>query len=198
MVRPSGLTSNDIHDAFVVLKFTCRPTVSGRSGFLPLPPSACCAFTAGVSVSASATLAALDRNTNRMMKRERGEEGLAEPGKYAGRARFYAREIDGTPQRQGVARVSRGRGRSHSQCLTGEMWVIDSHTITNLMRWRSLSRLVFTLGAATACSSHDASTGPIQTTGPMSFNSNPCSVSGTLQLDVAQAARVDCSNGGTT
>jgi hypothetical protein len=32
----------------------------------------------------------------------------------------------------------------------------------------------------------------------MSFNSNPCSVSGTLQLDVAQAARVDCSNGGTT
>jgi hypothetical protein len=68
------------------------------------------------------------------------------------------------------------------------------------MRWRSLSRLAFTLAVATACSSHDATTGPIQTTGtgPTSFNNNPCSVSGTLQLDVAQAARVDCSNGGTT
>ncbi len=31
-----------------------------------------------------------------------------------------------------------------------------------------------------------------------SFKVNPCSVSGTLQLAVAQAARVDCSNGGTT
>ncbi len=31
-----------------------------------------------------------------------------------------------------------------------------------------------------------------------SVNGTPCSVSGTLQLSVAQTARVDCSNGGTT
>ncbi len=36
------------------------------------------------------------------------------------------------------------------------------------------------------------------TTPPVSFQVNPCSVSGTLQLAEAQAARVDCSNGGTT
>lgn len=68
------------------------------------------------------------------------------------------------------------------------------------MRWRPLSRLAFTLAAATACSSHDATTGPTQSTGngSTSFTNNPCSVAGTLQLDVAQSARVDCGNGGTT
>ena len=48
---------------------------------------------------------------------------------------------------------------------------------------------------AAACTSHDA-TAPTSR-GP-SFSNNPCSVSGTLQLAVAQTARVDCSNGGTT
>jgi len=66
------------------------------------------------------------------------------------------------------------------------------------MRRQSLSRLAFTLAAAAACSSHDATTGPTQTAGSTSFNNNPCSVSGTLQLDVAQSTHVDCSNGGTT
>src|SRR5581483_10100769 len=65
------------------------------------------------------------------------------------------------------------------------------------MRWQPLA---FTLAAATACSSHDATTGPTQSTGngSTSFTNNPCSVTGTLQLDVAQSTRVDCSNGGTT
>ncbi len=48
---------------------------------------------------------------------------------------------------------------------------------------------------AMACSS--AATPPTQPP-PTSFAVNPCSVAGTLQLNVAQAARVDCSNGGTT
>lgn len=52
------------------------------------------------------------------------------------------------------------------------------------------------LVAATACSNHDATTAP--GSGGTSFNNNPCSVSGTLQLAVAQTARVDCGNGGTT
>jgi hypothetical protein len=51
-----------------------------------------------------------------------------------------------------------------------------------------------------ACgSSGDATTGP--NTPPQSgltFKSAPCSVTGTLQLAVAQTARVDCSNGGST
>ena len=46
-----------------------------------------------------------------------------------------------------------------------------------------------------ACSNHDSATGP--QTGP-SFTDSPCSVPGTLQLAVAQAARVDCGNGGST
>jgi len=50
------------------------------------------------------------------------------------------------------------------------------------------------LCAAAACSHGDA-TSPTPT--PL-VNGTPCSVSGTLQLASAQAARVDCSNGGTT
>lgn len=50
------------------------------------------------------------------------------------------------------------------------------------------------LVAIAACSNHDSATGPH---GP-SFSDNPCSVAGTLQLAAAQAARVDCSNGGST
>lgn len=52
------------------------------------------------------------------------------------------------------------------------------------------------LGAA-ACTNNDT-TGPKNTTGGPSFSDNPCSVTGTLQLAVAQTSRVDCSNGGTT
>ena len=66
------------------------------------------------------------------------------------------------------------------------------------MHWRSFSGLALTVAAASACASHDATTAPGLTTGPTSFNNNPCSVSGTLALGVAQATRVDCSNGGTT
>jgi hypothetical protein len=54
---------------------------------------------------------------------------------------------------------------------------------------RLLAPLLSFAGAAIAC--HD-------TTGPVSNTSTPCSASGTLQLSVNQAARVDCSNGGTT
>ena len=101
----------------------------------------------------------------------------------------------------GALRSSHPNGGKHPiQCLSGEMQVIDSRTITNVMRSRTLSRLAFILAAASACSSHDATTGPTQTTGTgsTSFTNNPCSVSGTLQLAVAQSTRVDCSNGGTT
>jgi hypothetical protein len=61
---------------------------------------------------------------------------------------------------------------------------------------RSLDLLSFAALAlaCAACSSHD-STAPTPTP---TFAKSPCSVSGTLQLDVAQTARVDCSNGGTT
>src|SRR5689334_197669 len=62
------------------------------------------------------------------------------------------------------------------------------------MRTKLLFCLVFALLAAAGCSNHDASTAP---PGP-SFAINPCSVAGTLTLSVAQTARVDCSNGGTT
>ncbi len=41
----------------------------------------------------------------------------------------------------------------------------------------------------------EPTTGPTTSTGP-SFSSTPCSVAGTLQLSSAQAARVDCTNGG--
>lgn len=51
-----------------------------------------------------------------------------------------------------------------------------------------------------ACgSSGDASTAPATpTSSGLTFKSAPCSVTGTLQLAVAQTARVDCSNGGST
>ena len=55
------------------------------------------------------------------------------------------------------------------------------------------------LGAVAACSSSGSSVTPPPTkTPPVTITANPCSVSGTLQLSVAQATRVDCSNGGTT
>lgn len=59
-----------------------------------------------------------------------------------------------------------------------------------------LTRLVAgaTLLVAGACGGSSKS----PTTPPVSFQVNPCSVSGTLQLAEAQTARVDCSNGGTT
>jgi hypothetical protein len=63
------------------------------------------------------------------------------------------------------------------------------------MRRQILRGLTLTLAAAAACTNNDA-TGP-KSGGP-SFSSSPCSVSGTLQLAVAQTARVDCSNGGST
>jgi hypothetical protein len=62
------------------------------------------------------------------------------------------------------------------------------------MRTTQYSGFALLFGLAMACSNHDATTAP---SGP-SFTINPCSVSGTLQLNVAQTARVDCSNGGTT
>lgn len=55
------------------------------------------------------------------------------------------------------------------------------------------------LAAVAACSSSSSSvTPPPITKPPVTITANPCSVTGTLQLSVAQAARVDCSNGGTT
>ena len=59
--------------------------------------------------------------------------------------------------------------------------------------------LAFVAITAAACSNGSDSTSPTTSTptGP-SFKSSPCSVTGTLQLAVAQTAQVDCSNGGTT
>jgi hypothetical protein len=54
--------------------------------------------------------------------------------------------------------------------------------------------LAFLLVLAAYACSHDAPTAPA---GP-SFKNNPCGTGDTLRLAVAQAARVDCSNGGTT
>src|SRR5205823_240795 len=51
------------------------------------------------------------------------------------------------------------------------------------------------LAAIAACHNDFVPTTPV---GSSSFTINPCSVSGTLTLSVAQTARVDCSNGGTT
>jgi hypothetical protein len=59
---------------------------------------------------------------------------------------------------------------------------------------RSLSLCLLALAAAGGCSTNDSTTAPNNT----SFTINPCSLSGTVQLAVAQTARVDCSNGGTT
>jgi hypothetical protein len=54
------------------------------------------------------------------------------------------------------------------------------------------------LGAACAGSSLPSSPSNSATTSTLSFKANPCGSGGTVQLAVAQAARVDCSNGGTT
>ncbi|MGH7583302.1 MAG: hypothetical protein ACREL5_08775 [Gemmatimonadales bacterium] len=48
-------------------------------------------------------------------------------------------------------------------------------------------------GFVAACSSSPSST---DGTGPISFSNDPCSPSGTLQLDVAHSAIIDCSGGG--
>jgi len=68
IVRPSGLTSSDIHEAFVVVKLTCRPTVSGRSGFLLFEASGCCCADAVTAMPANRKAApvAKDRDMNRM------------------------------------------------------------------------------------------------------------------------------------
>jgi len=59
---------------------------------------------------------------------------------------------------------------------------------------RSNSLRFLALAAAVGCSTNESTTAPVTT----SFQNNPCSLSGTVQLAVAQTARVDCSNGGTT
>ena len=63
------------------------------------------------------------------------------------------------------------------------------------LRGRILSCSILALAATAGCHNDFVSTKPL-TVG--SFTLNPCSVSGTLTLSVAQTARVDCSNGGTT
>ena len=55
-----------------------------------------------------------------------------------------------------------------------------------------------TIVLAAACSSSDTTTPVTPTTGGSTFKLSPCSQTGTLQLAVATATRVDCSNGGTT
>jgi hypothetical protein len=62
------------------------------------------------------------------------------------------------------------------------------------MRRLNIRSLTLALAAAAGCASHDAPTAP----GGPSFTTSPCSATGTLQLSPGQAARVDCSNGGTT
>ena len=54
--------------------------------------------------------------------------------------------------------------------------------------------LAFGAAALAACAHGDAPTAPA---GP-SFTNAPCSATGTLSLAAAQAARIDCTNGGTT
>lgn len=66
------------------------------------------------------------------------------------------------------------------------------------MRRTPICWLAVALFAAAGCSNHDATTGPNNQNNNTSFNVNPCSVSGTLQLDIARTAVADCSNGGTT
>src|SRR5262249_50023380 len=62
---------------------------------------------------------------------------------------------------------------------------------TRIRRTRFLAAHAAALGVLTsAC--HDATTAP-----STPAETNACSVSGTLTLGVNQAARVDCSNGGT-
>ena len=64
------------------------------------------------------------------------------------------------------------------------------------MRRSPIHSLALALLAAAGCSSNDATTGPNNT--GTSFTVNPCSISGTLQLNAGQTAVADCSNGGTT
>ncbi len=52
--------------------------------------------------------------------------------------------------------------------------------------------------AAAACSNSDTPTTVPTGTGSNSFKLSPCAPTGTVQLAVATATRVDCSNGGTT
>src|SRR5205823_2643975 len=60
---------------------------------------------------------------------------------------------------------------------------------------RALPCSLLALIAITACHNDFVPTTPLN---PGTFTLNPCSESGTLTLPVAQTARVDCSNGGTT
>src|SRR5450759_396759 len=63
------------------------------------------------------------------------------------------------------------------------------------MRIRWIAAFAFVLGA---CSKGTEPTAANSTTTTHTLKINPCSSAGTLQLAVAQAARSDCSNGGTT
>jgi hypothetical protein len=74
-------------------------------------------------------------------------------------------------------------------------------------RARALVAAAGVVGALTAggCggAEHAVTAPPIDTTAkstptPFSFKLSPCSITGTLQLAVAQSARADCTNGGTT
>lgn len=65
------------------------------------------------------------------------------------------------------------------------------------------SLVPFALFALAACGSDSGSsttpTAPTTPTTPgLTFKSNPCGGSGTVQLTTAQTARIDCSGGGTT
>jgi hypothetical protein len=57
--------------------------------------------------------------------------------------------------------------------------------------------LVSTSLLTLACSNHDVTTAP-SSTSSFTFKNAPCSASSTVQLAVAQAMRIDCTNGGTT
>lgn len=69
-----------------------------------------------------------------------------------------------------------------------------SSTISVQARSTLVPCFVAALGLSGCSNGHDAVTAP---SGP-SFTARPCSVTGTLQLSSAGAARVDCANGGTT
>jgi hypothetical protein len=65
-----------------------------------------------------------------------------------------------------------------------------------LLPSRSTRTLV--VASATLLAACNNGTEPANSTGSNSFKSAPCSQDGTLQLSISTAARVDCSNGGTT
>ena len=67
-----------------------------------------------------------------------------------------------------------------------------------IMRRRLATVLPLALAAIAGCHNDFVPTTPLNHGGGTSFTLNPCSVSGTLTLSVAQTALVDCSNGGTT